>query len=430
MGPGAGLAGRVPRRLRQGRGRGAGGVRDRGGALAREGGRGGGRDAGQPGCVAGDDGPQPGDRPDPPRAHPGREDPPAAGTGDRDGRVRRHRDQGRTARADIHLLPPGAAAGRAGGAYAAGPGRPGDRRDRPCVPGLRRDHEAPAVPCQGQDQGDRDPVRGSRRAPASRPPRRGAGRRVPDLQRGLQRPGRPRRRSDPAGAGARRAHAGRAGGPRAARADDDPPRPPAGPVLRRGSRAAGGSGPVAVGPRPDRGGTGGARPGGRAGRPRRLRRAGRDRLAADRRADRLAAGRRAVPEAGRAHRLPGGRAQPCRGPRPGRRPRRGAARRRPPRPGRLSVLPLDPRRAAAASRPRRRGPGGLPPRAAAGHHGPRAAVPHPAAGPAFRWSSPRRPALGLAPAPPPFPKPGLSPRRPLVRRLGESGKTGTKGIGQ
>ena len=31
------------------------------------------------------------------------------------------RDQGRTARADLHLLPPGAAAGRAGGAHAAGP---------------------------------------------------------------------------------------------------------------------------------------------------------------------------------------------------------------------------------------------------------------------------------------------------------------------
>ena len=39
------------------------------------------------------------------------------------------------------------------------------------------------------------------------------------------------------------------------------------------------------------------------------------------------------------------------------RPRRGAACRRPPRPGRLPLLPLHPRRVAAASRPRRRGPG-------------------------------------------------------------------------
>ena len=90
------------------------------------------------------------------------------------------------------------------------------------------------------------------------------------------------RRSHPAGAGARRAHAGRAGGARAARADDDPPRPAAGPVLRRGPRAARRSGPFAVGPRADRGGTGGARPGDRAGRARRLRHPGGDRVAADR----------------------------------------------------------------------------------------------------------------------------------------------------
>ena len=68
----------------------------------------------------------------------------------------------------------------------------------------------------------------------------------------------------------------------------------------------------------DRGGTGGARPGGRAGRARRLRHPGGDRVAADRRADRLAAGRRDVPASGRTHRLGGGRAQPRRGGRPGR----------------------------------------------------------------------------------------------------------------
>jgi RNA polymerase sigma-70 factor, ECF subfamily len=98
-------------------------------------------------------------------------------------------------------------------------------------------------------------------------------------------------------------------------------------------------------------GAGGARPRDSAGRARRLRPPGRDRLAADRRADRLAAGRRAVPAPGRTHRLPGRRAQPRRGGRPGRRSRRGAARRRRPRPGRIPLLPLDPRRAAAAPRP-------------------------------------------------------------------------------
>jgi len=60
-----------------------------------------------------------------------------------------------------------------------------------------------------------------------------------------------------------------------------------------------------------------------------------------------------------------------------------AARRRPPRPGRLPLLPLHPRRAAAASRPRRRGPGGIRPGAGAGHLHPRAAVPDPAARPAL-----------------------------------------------
>ena len=67
-------------------------------------------------------------------------------------------DQGRTARTDLHLLPSGAAVGRAGGADAAGARRPADRRDRPGVPGFRGDHETPAVPGQGEDQGHRDPV--------------------------------------------------------------------------------------------------------------------------------------------------------------------------------------------------------------------------------------------------------------------------------
>ena len=72
-------------------------------------------------------------------------------------------------------------------------------------------------------------------------------RHLPDLQRGLQRPGRPRRRSHPPGARAYHAHAGRARGTRPAGADDDPPCPAAGPVLRRGPGAARRSGPFACG---------------------------------------------------------------------------------------------------------------------------------------------------------------------------------------
>ena len=60
------------------------------------------------------------------------------------------------------------------------------------------------------------------------------------------------RRGDPAGPSARRADARRAGGARAAGADDDPPRPARGAVLRRRSGAARGPGPVAVGHGADR----------------------------------------------------------------------------------------------------------------------------------------------------------------------------------
>ena len=65
----------------------------------------------------------------------------------------------------------------------------------------------------------RDPVPGAAGPPAPGPARRGARRRLPDLQRGLRRPRRPRRRGDPARARAGRADAGRARGARAAGAD-------------------------------------------------------------------------------------------------------------------------------------------------------------------------------------------------------------------
>ena len=58
------------------------------------------------------------------------------------------------------------------------------------------------------------PFRVPPRAPAAGPARGGAGGRLPDLQRGLRRPRRARRRGDPARPGARRADAGRARGAR------------------------------------------------------------------------------------------------------------------------------------------------------------------------------------------------------------------------
>ena len=73
-----------------------------------------------------------------------------------------------------------------------------------------------------------DPVPRPARPPAARAARRGARRRLPDLQRGLRRPRRPRRRGDPARPRARRADAGRARGTRAARADAAARRAPRG----------------------------------------------------------------------------------------------------------------------------------------------------------------------------------------------------------
>ena len=80
------------------------------------------------------------------------------------------------------------------------------------------------------------PFRVPAAAPAPRPPRRGAGGRLPDLQRGLRRPRRARRRGDPPRAGARRADARRGRGARAAGADAAQRRPPRGALRRRRRR--------------------------------------------------------------------------------------------------------------------------------------------------------------------------------------------------
>ena len=74
----------------------------------------------------------------------------------------------------------------------------------------------------------------------------GARRRLPDLQRGLRRPPRPRRRGDPPRLGTCRADAGRGRGARAPRADAAPRRTPRCALRRRRAGAARRPGPLAV----------------------------------------------------------------------------------------------------------------------------------------------------------------------------------------
>ncbi len=126
----------------------------------------------------------------------------------------------RAARADLHLLPPGAGHRGAGRAHAADARRAHDRRDRPRLPRARGDDGPAAGAGQAQDPGGRHPVPRAARAPAARAARRGARRRLPDLQRGLRRAA----TTWPAealwlGRGAGRAAARRARGARPAGAD-------------------------------------------------------------------------------------------------------------------------------------------------------------------------------------------------------------------
>ena len=122
---------------------------------------------------------------------------------------------------------------------------------------------------EAEDPRSRDPVPDAAGPPAPRPPRRGARRRLPRLQRGLRLDGvrRPRsartvRRGDPAREAPRGADAGRAGGARAARVAP-PPRRAARRTGRRARRPrpARGTGSHALGPCPDRRGRAGARAG-------------------------------------------------------------------------------------------------------------------------------------------------------------------------
>ena len=67
-------------------------------------------------------------------------------------------DRRRPAAADLHLLPPGAAAGRAGRADAAHARRPDDARDRPRLPRPGADPRPAARPRQAEDPRRRHPV--------------------------------------------------------------------------------------------------------------------------------------------------------------------------------------------------------------------------------------------------------------------------------
>ena len=144
-------ADRLPRRLRPRRGGRAGGLRDRRRALAAR------RRPGQPRRLAGDDGPQPGHRPHPPRPRrwPRR---PACSTcreAAEDDRWTTTTFPDERLELDLHLLPSGARHRRAGGADPAHARRPDHRRDRARVPGPRGDDGPAAGAGQAQDQGGR-----------------------------------------------------------------------------------------------------------------------------------------------------------------------------------------------------------------------------------------------------------------------------------
>ena len=273
----------------------------------------------------------------------------------------------RAARADLHVLPSGARARGAGRPHAARTRRPDDGGDRARLPRRAGDDEAAADAREAQDQGGRHPVQRPCRPSAARPAGRGARGRLPDLQRGLRRARRPRRRGDPARHRARRPDARRARGAGTARADA---------AERRAARGA--FRPAAswcCSPDQDRSRWDEsqiARGREQLDRALALGRARRVRASRPRSPRCTQTSRSDWPEiaalyarARPADRLARGRAEPRRRRRRGGRPRGGARDRRWARSRRLPVLPLDPRRSAAPARPCRRGPRGLRARARA-----------------------------------------------------------------
>ena len=108
---------------------------------------------------------------------------------------RREHDPGRSARARLHLLPPGARRRRAGRADAARGRRAHDRGDRARLPRRRADDGTAARAREAEDPRRRHPVPRAARPPAARPAARRARRALPRLQRGLRRDARARRTS-------------------------------------------------------------------------------------------------------------------------------------------------------------------------------------------------------------------------------------------
>src|SRR5581483_2034090 len=230
--------------------------------------------------------------------------------------------------------------------------------------------------CEAQDPGGRDPVPRAARAPPDRAADGGARGDLPDLQRALRRPGRPRRGGDPAGNRADGADAGRAGGARAACPHADSPRSQEGAVRRVGrARAPRRPGPLALRRRRHRRRTRSSRPRARTARSRRLRAAGGDRVAARGRTDRLEPDRRALRGAGAADTVARRRAEPSRRDRGDGRRGSSASSRRRARAAGLPLLPFHARRAAAPSRPDRPGERRVRPRARADAGRTRTAVP-------------------------------------------------------
>ena len=171
--------------LRPGGGGVAGGVRGRGCRLDA-------RDAGQSAGVAGHHRAAEGDRRRPPsrclsRQDRGAEDPGRdrgrrrGRRGGRDVRRRRHAAPG------LHLLPPGAQPGGAGGADAAHRLLAADAGGRPRLPGQRGDDGPAAGAGEGQDPHRRHPLPDAAEGAAGRARRRGAGGDLPGVHRGLRR---------------------------------------------------------------------------------------------------------------------------------------------------------------------------------------------------------------------------------------------------
>ena len=82
--------------------------------------------------------------------------------------LRHQRNSRRSPSADLHLLPPGAGAGGAGGADAPHAGRPGNRRDRARLSGAASHHGAAAGARQAQDSRRRHSVCCARHRPKCR----------------------------------------------------------------------------------------------------------------------------------------------------------------------------------------------------------------------------------------------------------------------